>query len=64
MEGNSPKYLNCAWCSAQATLAKTQTRHALLRYVCPAKHVTFVLEEDPSFNHGYLEEHIVMARIT
>jgi transposase-like protein len=58
MQTENPKYLNCTYCSSQAVLATTQTQPGFLRYICPAKHSTFVLEEDPSFNYGHNKEEI------
>jgi len=49
-------YLNCAWCNAQAYRAAVQTRPQFFRFICPAKHSTFVLEQD--FIHNEQEREI------
>lgn len=58
MENESPKYLTCPWCNAQAFPSARLVFGdvGFRKYVCPAQHVHFILEEDPSFNYGHNKE--------
>ena len=56
MENESPKYLNCPWCSAQSYFEGVRVMpfgKDMGAYKCPAHHRFFVRVEDPSFNFGH-----------
>ena len=58
MENETPSYLTCPWCNAQAyrSVHLTLGDVSLRKYVCPAQHVSFILAEDTNFNYGFNKE--------
>lgn len=59
MENETPSYLTCPWCNAQAfpSVRLVMDDLSMRKYVCPAQHKFFILAEDPSFDFGYNREH-------